>query len=610
MKPRSLITAATLLAATALSAVTGAYETGDEALSVTGDSRIAVSLDGRGYLREIESGGLRLGLRWPGVRGTEFLGSGGLLMRFSIGEAGEAVKLGPGDFLSVLDGQGVAGATEDCSGGRRYPADGCDDDGDGEVDEDPLDGRDNDGDGRIDEDFAAIGGSMYVTSARAPLYGIVVTRSHYVWKYGHVRDFIGFSTTIEYLPPEGYDEVLRDFELVHFIDFEIGGKDERGRGRDDAAFYMQVLPADGEDAPPPAAAVSGAGRDGPMAAVVFFSAARPGGDMAAGAAVRKRQRHVDSLWSGQEERIPVLGADAAGLDPDRAELMHGARGRDMLVERAGEGDIVLTHAISPALDLYPGDRVELEWAIVFGMDHASLARNISRARETWEGHALPGGDELRWVVPARKAVRVEAQSAIAPVWVQGEKRPAVSVDLPAIEGEEIEWLRVAGELTGDYEVVGGRIVISIGDEAVLAPFAIEGQLTDGTMFTSYIGEEELQRYSGEEELQPGRLPEDSIKLFPNPFITDLTIDILVHEPSRYAESRGAVVQPGVSSVRVYDVKGRLVRTIVSDEVLHPGSHTLGWDGTDAAGAKVAAGVYYCRLQIGERSLTRRVVLLR
>jgi hypothetical protein len=37
---------------------------------------------------------------------------------------------------------------------------------------------------------------------------------------------------------------------------------------------------------------------------------------------------------------------------------------------------------------------------------------------------------------------------------------------------------------------------------------------------------------------------------------------------------------------------------------------MGWDGKDEGGTRVAPGVYYCRLQIGERSLTRRVILLR
>jgi hypothetical protein len=196
--------------------------------------------------------------------------------------------------------------------------------------------------------------------------------------------------------------------------------------------------------------------------------------------------------------------------------------------------------------------------------------------------------------------------------VQGEKHPSVAVDLPDMKGEEIEWLRVAGGVTDDYEIAGGRLVIAIGDDRVEGgPFAVEAQLTDGRILTAAIDDDELLRFNGEEELQPGRLPDDSITLFPNPFETDLEIDVLVHEPSRYIQSgRSAPAQTGVGSVRIYDVKGRLVRTVLMDEVLHPGEHTLGWDGTDEAGTRVAPGVYYCRLQIGERSLTKRVILLR
>ena len=611
MSPRRLTTAAVILAALAALAPGHAEEPGDEALSATGPGRIAVALDGRGYFQEIESGRLKLGLRWPGAGGTEFLGSGGLLFRFVTGSEDRTVLLGPGDFERVLPGQGVVGATEGCRGGKRYPVDGADDDGDGAFDEDPLDGRDNDGDGEIDEDYAAVGDRMYVTSSADSRYGIRVTRRHHVWNYGHVRDFIGFTTTIEYLPPEGEDALLRDLEIIHYIDFAVGDRDDAGRGRNDRAFFIQALPAEEGEVIPAAAAVSDAGSGGPAAAVVFLGASCPGGPMKTRAAGQNMRRHVDSLWSEENEGPQVLGSEPEILDIKHAEQLGGIGGQDILLTETAAGDVVITHRFSPAGNIYPGDRVEFEWAIVFGRDRLALMRNILRARETWKGLGLRESEKLRWVVPARRAVRVEAAAALAPVWVQGEKRPAAAIDLPQIEDEEIEWLRVAGVQTDDYETVGGRIVIALDDEtAASGPFVIEGQLTDGTIFTSYIGEDELQRYAGEDDLQPGRLPEDSIRIFPNPFATDLTIDILVHEPSRYSKERSAAAQPGISSVRVYDVKGRLVRTVLIDEVLHPGEHTLGWDGTDEAGTEVAAGVYYCRLQIGERSLTRRVILLR
>ncbi len=614
MNPHRFTIAAAILAALAALAAMApghAEEQGDEALSVTRTGRIAVCLDGSGYFKVIESGRLKLGLRWPGAKGTEFLGGGGLLMRFVTGDENRVVYLGPGDFESALRGPGAACAAEGCLCGKRYPADGCDDDGDGVFDEDPLDGRDNDGDGEVDEDFAAVGDEMYVTSALASDYGIRVTRRHHIWNYGHVRDFIGFSTTIEYLPPEGQGEALRQFELIHYIDFEIGDRNDAGRGRDDRIVFLQSCPDESGKAAHAVAAVTDDCGERPIAAVVIFRASVPDGVLTADAEGCNGQRRLDSLWKEGKGACRVLGGEPVPLDTEEAELLPGTGSGDIALVEAAAGDVVLTHRLGPARDIYPGERVELEWAIVFGKDHAALMRNISRARETWEGLALPDGGVLRWVVPARKAIRISADAALAPVWVQGEKRPAVSVDLPAIGGEEIEWLRVAGKQTVDFETVGDRIVIALGEKAASSgPFAVEGQLTDGTIFSSYIGEEELQRFAGEEELQPDRLPENSIRLFPNPFVGDLTIGVLVQEPSVYMQEKSSAAQPGIGSLRVYDVKGRLVRIVLTDEVLHPGEHTLGWDGTDETGTKVSPGVYYCRLQIGDRSLTRRVILLR
>ena len=39
-----------------------------------------------------------------------------------------------------------------------------------------------------------------------------------------------------------------------------------------------------------------------------------------------------------------------------------------------------------------------------------------------------------------------------------------------------------------------------------------------------------------------------------------------------------------------------------------GTHTLTWDGRDAADRHVAPGVYFCRLTTGERSWSRRMVV--
>ncbi len=61
-------------------------------------------------------------------------------------------------------------------------------------------------------------------------------------------------------------------------------------------------------------------------------------------------------------------------------------------------------------------------------------------------------------------------------------------------------------------------------------------------------------------------------------------------------------------VQVFDVAGRLVRTLVDDR-LQAGVHEVPWDLADAAGRDVSGGVYFVRAQ-GSESRTQRLVVLR
>jgi hypothetical protein len=83
---------------------------------------------------------------------------------------------------------------------------------------------------------------------------------------------------------------------------------------------------------------------------------------------------------------------------------------------------------------------------------------------------------------------------------------------------------------------------------------------------------------------------------PNPFNPSTTI--------RFANpARGAV------RLRVFDVSGRLVRTLV-DEVREAGLHEATWDGRDQGGRAAASGVYLYRLDAGPISQMRSMVLMK
>ncbi|MDD3642418.1 MAG: S8 family serine peptidase [Candidatus Krumholzibacteria bacterium] len=66
---------------------------------------------------------------------------------------------------------------------------------------------------------------------------------------------------------------------------------------------------------------------------------------------------------------------------------------------------------------------------------------------------------------------------------------------------------------------------------------------------------------------------------------------------------------GQASVRIYDARGGLIRTI-RDTWMNGGAHSVLWDGTDSRGRGVASGVYFCVLSQGGEKQTRKLVLLR
>ena len=70
----------------------------------------------------------------------------------------------------------------------------------------------------------------------------------------------------------------------------------------------------------------------------------------------------------------------------------------------------------------------------------------------------------------------------------------------------------------------------------------------------------------------------------------------------------ALGQDGPVSLRVFDVAGRLVATLL-DRSLPAGEHVVTWRGQDDRGALVSSGVYFYRLRSQEGTLSRSMVLL-
>lgn len=82
---------------------------------------------------------------------------------------------------------------------------------------------------------------------------------------------------------------------------------------------------------------------------------------------------------------------------------------------------------------------------------------------------------------------------------------------------------------------------------------------------------------------------------PNPMHGDVTL--------AYALPRAGLV-----SLRVYDLRGRLVRTLI-DGMHGAGAGSARWDGRDSGGTRVRPGVYFVRLRAPEAKGVRKVVVM-
>lgn len=85
--------------------------------------------------------------------------------------------------------------------------------------------------------------------------------------------------------------------------------------------------------------------------------------------------------------------------------------------------------------------------------------------------------------------------------------------------------------------------------------------------------------------------------FPNPFNPSTTV-------------RFSIPTNKNISLNVYDVNGQLVKRLIDNQTMRQGSYEYVWDGTNAAGSKVASGTYFCRLEWGNFAKSIKMLLVK
>ena len=101
-----------------------------------------------------------------------------------------------------------------------------------------------------------------------------------------------------------------------------------------------------------------------------------------------------------------------------------------------------------------------------------------------------------------------------------------------------------------------------------------------------------------EEEEGGSTPKDFElhQNYPNPFNNQTVIKFNLRRPTNV-------------SLAIYNILGQKVRTLVEGRS-NAGSQTVSWDGKDERGNDLSSGIYFYRLNAGEMSQTKRLVLLK
>lgn len=260
-----------------------------------------------------------------------------------------------------------------------------------------------------------------------------------------------------------------------------------------------------------------------------------------------------------------------------------------------------------ALDLAAGEnvvRIEPSWGYQnFGgiklVNTASGDTSIVlTAADAVGAGAIPGcGDDVEFCPAGFQAVSLEPSQAVS-----------FNFDAPGTGDYILRVFYYAPEdaqasILADGEVVVPTFDLAAGASEVLSSqFVMEQgvrtvsiQGTAGSVQVDYV---QLIGVGITTDVERDELPEGFAldQNYPNPFNPSTTISY-------------KLAAPGNVRLAIYDVLGRRVHMLVNSD-MPAGTHTITWDGRNAAGHMVASGVYLYRLETSVGAVTRSMILMK
>jgi flagellar hook assembly protein FlgD len=64
------------------------------------------------------------------------------------------------------------------------------------------------------------------------------------------------------------------------------------------------------------------------------------------------------------------------------------------------------------------------------------------------------------------------------------------------------------------------------------------------------------------------------------------------------------------TLQIFNLQGQLVKTLIDDVKLSPGTHSVVWDGKDTAGKRMPSGIYFSRVTSDHFIAAKKMLLAR
>jgi len=206
-----------------------------------------------------------------------------------------------------------------------------------------------------------------------------------------------------------------------------------------------------------------------------------------------------------------------------------------------------------------------------------------------------------WEATPEIAIVISAdygQTWSEPIFMNANDTPELANQIPCFvyPGDKIE---IISNTPGNYHGKLHLFYLDDNDFGAYAGSSPAGQNNGGTLQYAALDIEFDEEWNPQQSNENNEIPATGFlaQNYPNPFNPETTIRFFTENTVQNTE------------IVIYNLKGQKVRTLVNER-LSAGQHAIVWNGTNDNNERVASGIYFYRMDTGNYSTTKKMILMK